>query len=304
MTTFNRGQTPDELGSAVDRLHGDRSDPGQLMRALGGRDFDAVVDTIAMRPEETQGALDVLDARIGHYVHFSTGQVYLVREACSSPAREKEYEGPLLPRPDSEWETREWQYGIDKRGCEDILADAWETRSFPSTRLRLPIIHGERDHYGKLHGYVLRLLDGGPIVVPEKAGPPLKHIDQRDVVTAIVKIVEDGVGHGEAFNLVQDEAWTLERFLEALGELVGVRPEIVQRPRAELQRAEVFPGCSPFSNPWMSVLDNRRAKEELGLSFTNFEEYLPRLAKHFADPDLPPPKAYTDLRERELKLAR
>ena len=131
MTTFNRGQTPDELGSAVDRLHGDRSDPGQLMKALGGRDFDAVVDTIAMRPEETQGALDVLDARIGHYVHFSTGQVYLVREGCTSPAREAEYEGPLIPRPGSEWETREWQYGIDKRGCEDLLAEAWETRGFP-----------------------------------------------------------------------------------------------------------------------------------------------------------------------------
>jgi nucleoside-diphosphate-sugar epimerase len=257
-----------------------------------------------MRPEETQGALEVLDARIGHYVHFSTGQVYLVREGCSSPAPETEYEGPLLPRPDSEWETREWQYGIDKRGCEDLLADAWETRSFPSTRLRLPVIHGERDHYGKLHGYVLRLLDGGPIVVPKEAGPPLKHIDQRDVVTAIVRIVEDGVGHGEAFNLAQDEAWTLERFLQALGELVRVRPKVVQRPRTELQRAEVFPGCSPFSNPWMSVLDNRRAKEELGLSFANFEDYLPQLAKHFADPDLSPPQAYCDLRKRELELAR
>ncbi len=304
VTTFNRGQTPDELGSAVDRLHGDRSDPGQLMKALGGRDFDAVVDTIAMRPEETQSALDVLDARIGHYVHFSTGQVYLVREGCSSPAREAEYEGPLLPRLGSEWETREWQYGVDKRGCEDLLAEAWEAQGFPSTRLRLPMIHGERDHYGRIHGYVLRLLDGGPIVIPEESGPPLKHIDQRDVVTAIVKIVEDGLGHGEAYNLAQDKAWTLEVFLETLGEMVGVRPAVVRRPRAELQHAGVFPSCSPHSNPWMSVLDNERAKKELGLSFANFEGYLPRLASHFVDPDLPPPQAYSDLRERELALAR
>lgn len=274
------------------------------MKALGGRDFDAVVDTIAMRPEETIDALDVLDGRIGHYVHFSTGQVYLVREDCSSPAREGDYQGPLLPCPSSEWEKREWQYGIDKRGCEDLLAEAWATRGFPSTRLRLPMIHGERDHYGRIHGYVLRLLDGGPIVVPEEAGPPLKHIDQRDVVTAIVKIVEDGLGHGEAYNLAQDGAWTLERFIEALGELVGVAPKVVRWPRAALQEAEVFPGCSPHSNPWMSVLDNQRAKEELGLSFAGFEEYLPRLAAHFVDPDLSPPQAYSDPRKRELALTR
>ena len=102
----------------------------------------------------------------------------------------------------------------------------------------------------------------------------------------------------------RDEAWTLERFLDALGEMVGVRPELVRRPRAELQHAGIFPGCSPHSNPWMSVLDNERAKEELGLSFANFEEYLPRLAAHFADPDLSPPQAYSDLRERELELTR
>jgi nucleoside-diphosphate-sugar epimerase len=304
VTTFNRGQTPDELGSTVDRLHGDRTDPGQLVKALGSRDFDAVIDTIAMRPEETRSALDILDGRTGHYVHFSTGQVYLVRDGCPSPAGEGEYEGPLLPRPESDWETREWRYGIDKRGCEDLLAEAWEARSFPSTRLRLPMIHGERDHYGRIQGYVLRLLDGGPIVVPQEAGPPLKHIDQRDVVTAIAKIIEGGLGRGEAFNLASDEGWTLDRFLAALGELVGVHADIVRRPRGELQRAGVFPGCSPHSNPWMSVLDNRRAKEELGLSFAGFEEYLPRLADHFTDPDLSPPKAYSDLRERELELVR
>ena len=49
VATFNRGHTPDELPGEVERLHGDRSDPAQLARALAGKAFDVCVDTIAMR---------------------------------------------------------------------------------------------------------------------------------------------------------------------------------------------------------------------------------------------------------------
>lgn len=302
MTTLTRGITPDELGSTVERLYGDRTDPAQMAEVLADREFDAVVDTIAMRPDETRSVLNLLDGRTGHYVHFSTGQVYLVREGRPAPARESDYDGPLMAEPGDAWGSREWWYGVDKRGCEDVLAAAWSERKFPYTSLRLPMIHGERDHYGRIHGTLLRMEDGGPIVVAEEPGAPLRHIDRVDLVAAIVRIVEERLAVGRAINLSQTESWTLERFFQTVARLAGVEPGVIARPRAALLEAGVFPACSPFSNPWMSVLDPTVAIEEWGLSFGGFETYLPRLVRYYLDRRPPPPVSYADVREAELAL--
>ena len=304
VTTLNRGRTRDELGDRVERLRADRTDPVQLARALGGRSFDACVDTIAMRGGDTRTAIEALDGRIGHYVHLSTGQVYLVRDGCPVPASEEDYDGPLVdPPPGGSWESAEWRYGIEKRGCEDELEEAWVSRRFPATRLRLPMIHGERDHYGRIHGLVRRFLDGGPLLVPLEGAPRIRHVHQADVVSAILRLLESGAGKGTAYNVSQDDLWTLDEFLDRVAALLGVEPDVVPVARAELEAARLFPACAPFANPWMSILDNRRAKEDLGLGFAGFDDYLPKLVEHFRDPALEPPAAYSGQREREIALA-
>jgi nucleoside-diphosphate-sugar epimerase len=305
VTTFNRGRTLDELPPAVERLRGDRTDAEALRRSIGKRSFDAVVDTIAMRGEDSRAAVDILDGRVGHYIHFSTGQVYLVRDRVSLPAGEESYRGPLRPAPpEDSWESREWLYGVEKRECEDVLREAWRSRRFPATRLRLPMIHGERDHYGRIHGYVLRLLDSDPLIVPEEEGPDMRHVHAKDVVRAVIRLVEGGIGRGEAYNLTQDDAWTHERFVRRMGEALGIEPQVVPLPRAELIAAGVFPGCAPFTNPWMSILDNTRARAELGLSFDGFDVYVPELALDCAASPRPQPDSYTHSRDRERALIR
>ena len=304
VTTLNRGRTPDDLGDRVERLHADRTAPEQLARALQGRSFDACVDTIAMRRGDTRTAIEALEGRIRHYVHLSTGQVYLVRADCPVPAREDDYEGPLVdPPPGDCWEHAEWRYGVEKRECEDELAEAWAGRRFPATRLRLPMIHGPRDHYGRLHGLVRRLLDGGPLLVPLEGGPRIRHVHQADVVAAILRLLETGAGMGAAYNIAQDDLWTLDVLLGRIGALLEVEPDLVPLPRAELVAAGLFPACCPFANPWMSVLDNRRARKELGLVFTGFDDYLPGLVDLFRNPDLEPPASYAGQRAREIALA-
>ena len=51
------------------------------------------------------------------------------------------------------------------RGVEDALAAAWAKSRFPSTRLRIPMVNGERDHFRRLERYLWRMLDGGPMSV-------------------------------------------------------------------------------------------------------------------------------------------
>lgn len=301
VTTFNRGATPDALPDFVERLHGDRTDPSQLGRALTGRSFDACVDTIAMRGSDTAAAIEALDGRVGHYVHFSTGQVYLVRAGCPTPAREEDYDGRLVPPPARDaWDAGEWTYGVEKRECEDLLESAWGARGFPGTRLRLTMVHGEDDPQGRIRAYVLRLVKGGPLLVPAEPIPPIRPISAAAVVETVVRILESGQGKGAAYNLAQSESWTHDQLVARIAGMLGAEPELVRRPREELLAADVYPACAPLSKPWMSVLDPGRAARELGFEPGRFDDWLPDVVERISV--LPPPRGFEDVRAREIEL--
>src|SRR5262249_31218520 len=144
---FNRGRLGDPFGDRVERLQGDRTTEA-FDRALAGRRFDAAVDFAAFQAADVERAVRVLAGRVAHYVLISTGQVYLVRTPRPSPARESDYDGPLMPEPPSGHPDHEdWAYGMGKRAGEDVLAAAFVRDGFPSTRLRIPMVNGERDYH-------------------------------------------------------------------------------------------------------------------------------------------------------------
>lgn len=288
VTVFNRGKTPDTLPDAVERLRGDRTDPAQVEAALAGRSFDAVVDMVLYKGVEAETMARLLNGRVGHYIFVSTGQVYLVREGIQRPFRESDYEGRLMPAPKpNTYGYEEWLYGIEKRQAEDALAAAWAKDKFPYTSLRLPMINSERDHFYRLYGYVLRLLDGGPILVPETPDYPLRHLYSGDGVRAVRRALESGPGQGRAYNIAQDETVSLEKFLRILGDLLNVEPQVVKVRRSLLEANGFLPDCSPFSDRWMSELDNTLSKTELGMTYTPLREYLGRLVRYYAENPMP-----------------
>jgi nucleoside-diphosphate-sugar epimerase len=284
VTVLNRGHTPDDLPAEVERLRADRTQPLLLGAALAGRSWDAVVDLTLYTGADARIVVDLLDGRTGHYLFVSTGQVYLVRDGAPRPTREEDYDGPLLPEPPPG--TRDhanWRYGMDKRAAEDVLAEAHAAAGFPFTSLRLPMVNSARDHYDRLYGYLLRLHDRGPIVAPAEVDLPLRHVYGGDVVRIIADLVEGGEGKGRAYNLAQDETLTLEEFLRCVAGLCGMAsPAVVRLPLAALDERGLFPACSPFSDPWMSALDNTRSKVELGARYTPVQEYLARLVSEYS----------------------
>src|SRR5262249_9631300 len=158
--------------------------------------FDAAVDVSAYARGDTESAVRALGGRVGRLVHIGTGQVYLVRRGASVPAREEDYDGPLVPEPDDAEDRAEWEYGIGKRGCEDALEAARNERGFPSVRLRIPIVHGERDPKHRMTAYLARLADGKPVLLPEGGRFPARHVDVRDVAGTVARLVESGAGAG------------------------------------------------------------------------------------------------------------
>ncbi len=293
VTIINRGIERDELPAEIERLRADRTDRAQLEKVLAGRRFDAVVDNVVYKGAEAEDIVEVLDGRIGHYIFLSTGQVYLVREGIERPFKEENYEGRVMPAPKpNTYGHEEWLYGVEKRQVEDIMAKAGQERGFPYTSLRIPMVNGERDHFKRFYSYMLRLKDGGPILVPETPDYPLRHIYAGDVVTAICMILETGKGKGRAYNISQDETTSLETFLRIVGDLMGIEPHIIRVKRSLLEANGFLPDCSPFSDRWMSELDNTRSKTELGMQYTPLSEYLRKIVAHYEQDPPPQPAGY------------
>lgn len=287
----------------MQRVYGDRGRKQDLEKAIGSRSFDAVMDTTLYTGADALTTLDVLSQRTGHYVFIGTGQVYLIRKNLSRPFREEDYEGGLItpPLPEQESDYRNWLYGMNKREAEDHLFRAWTEDGFPMTSLRAPMINGERDHYGRILGYLRRMQDGGPILIPEDAGLPLRHVYCPDVARVAVDLAETGQGKGRAFNLSQDETVSLQEFVVMLAELIPAKLQVMRVPRTKLEELKLLPNCSPFSDPWMSGLDNRRSKQELGVVYTPLHRYLESIVRHYQDNPKLMPEGY-GTRDLELQL--
>ncbi len=314
VTLLNRGTRPDPFGDRVARLRADRTGP-ELARAVAGLSFDAAVDFVAYVRADAEGAVAALDGRVGHYVTISTGQVYLVKAGAledgppsgDPPAfREEDYDGPLMAAPPvGHVDRADWEYGVGKRACEDVLAEAWARRRFPATRLRIPIVNGERDNSRRLEGYVWRLLDRGPVLLPDGGAARVRQVYAGAVAALLLGMLGRAETFGQAYNACQDETPTLAEVVALMAELLGAEPRIVGVDAAAMAAAGLDPvAASPFSTRWKSFLDPARAKRELGFRHPPLREYLGRtLASLLAAWNPEPPAGYAQ-REREIAFVR
>ncbi|MDI1443387.1 NAD-dependent epimerase/dehydratase family protein [Polyangium sp. 6x1] len=304
VTLFNRGTLPDPFGARIERLQGDRT-TADLARLLQNRHFDAAVDFAAYRAEDTRGAVDALGGRVGHYVFISTGQVYLVREGAPRPSREIDYAGPVMPRPTDEDELGNWEYGTGKRDCEDTLVEAFETSRFPSTRIRIPVVNGERDSSRRIDRYLFRLADGGPVLVPDGGTHLVRHVYAGEVARFLTDILGNARTFGEAYNVCQPEMPSLVELLGILKGMLGSRSELAPVPSADVVAAGLcLRDVSPFSTKWMSMVDPSKAEAELGFRHEPLTTSLGKIVASFLAYGYatPPPDGY-EHRPKEIELA-
>lgn len=300
VTVLNRGRQPDPFADRVERLRADRGSD-EFDQALAGREFDRVVDLAGFTGPELARAVRVLGGRVGHYLFVSTGQVYLVREGCPRPSREVDYDGPVMAAPPRPADHDDWRYGVDKRAAEDVLVAAGA--ALPSTRLRLPMVVGERDPKRRFDAYLWRLLDGGPVLVAG-ADARARHLYRGAVVDALLGLLAAPPPPGQAFNLAPAEDVAVGALVAELADRVGARAEIRAVDADALEAAGLSArAASPFSTRWMSLLDPGRAMTELGFVHPPRAAVLDRIvADALARWDAAPPPGY-DQRAAELRWA-
>ena len=278
VTVLSRGRAVATAGAA--RVTADRRDPTGVARALEGRRFDLTVDFLAYDAPDFAWLGHLPPAVPGRVVMISTGQVYLVGEGPTPPYREEASDSPTIPEPAAGTEDHaQWTYGVGKRRAERALERLGVTRGIAGVALRLPIVQGEGDRSLRLWAYLERMLDGGPIVLPDGGRRPVRHIDAGDLAAVLVRLALGPAPRSLAYNLAQPDVLPLRVFLERVAEAAGVRARFVDASWDACRAAGLDDRFSPYAGEWSSVVDPARAIAELGFAGTPSEDYLPRVVR-------------------------
>lgn len=292
--------------AGVAYVTGDRSDPASLGHALEGQRFDLTVDFLAYDAADVERLLKVPHAALGRYVMISTGQVYLIAQGAEPPYREEAADADVIPAPaENDRNYGGWVYGVGKRRAEKVLLGLRGTHGMRAMALRLPIVQGAGDGTLRLWAWLERMLDGGPLLLPDGGVRPVRHVWAGDVARAVVYLVEHDAPRHAFYNLAQPDQPPLRELLEKIGAVAGVKPTFVDVPWEELLAAgfdEI--DLAPYAGRWASRLDPARAAGEWGFVGTSVDQYLPEVVRwHLENRPAESHPGYA-MRARELEFAR
>jgi nucleoside-diphosphate-sugar epimerase len=278
VTTLSRGNHAPVDGA--ERLLADRRDAGALAAALGGRRFDLTVDLAAYEATDIELLWRVPRAALGRTVLISSGQVYMVTESRRPRFREEDSRRPVIAEPPVEsLDHGQWSYGVGKRAAEAVLLSLRRHHGVRALVLRLPVVQGEGDPTLRLWGWLERLLDGGPVVLPDRGGRATRFFDVGDLGPLVERIAGGLWPRGAVYNLAAPRVTRLGRFLALAARAAGVDPDFVPIPAAALGELGLDIVAWPYAGRWSSVLDPSRARRDLGFAGTPPEEYLPRVVR-------------------------
>lgn len=180
VSVFHRGESEPADLPDVEHLHGDRKDGLEI---LGGRSWDAVLDTCAFVPREVREVAEAIGDRVGHYTLVSSLSVHPddlpVGANEDTPTHQP-------PDPDTEEVTDE-TYGLLKVACEAEASAAFAGRLLV---IRPGYIVGPHDPTDRFTYWVRRAAAGGEMLA---SGPPeasIQGIDARDLGTFVLDRIE------------------------------------------------------------------------------------------------------------------
>ena len=303
VSVLSRGQGL-EAPRGAHHLAADRHQPASLKAALRDRAFDVLVDNVAFTGHDSAGLLAALGGRVGHCIMTSSAAVYATLQV-RRPLREDQADLSLrLPAdaPDA-FHTRLGQtYGNGKREAESVLRDsglAW-------TSLRAPIVVGADDRTLRIWWFVQRLLDGGPILIPDWGpGRLFQVVWTHDFARACVLAAGNPAAFGHAYNVAQAEVFTAETWLLALADALGRKPTVGRLSERDLAPRGLPDYHMPIAGrPFGHVLlDGCAARADLGFEPLPESTWLVDVARGCAASPPPEPSAGYARRADEIRAA-
>jgi nucleoside-diphosphate-sugar epimerase len=248
---LNRGRSTDRpLPAAATVLRGDARDPVSVRDALGGREFDAVVDWVAYTPGDVRADIDAFRGRTGQFVFISSASAYQ-----TPPSRVPVVESTPLRNPF-------WQYSRDKIACEELLRAAYREEGFPATIVRPSHTYDQTEV--PLHGgwtAVARMRQGKPVIVHGDGTSLWTLTHHADFAQGFVPLLGHSRTLGESFHITSDDVLTWDQITHALAAAAGVTADIVHVPSDVIAAADPDWGAGLLGDKTHSmVFDNAKLR--------------------------------------------
>jgi len=192
ITLFNRGITEKRKGGMfpeIEKLQGDR-DPkkGEGLKALEGRQWDAVIDTSSYYPRIAKAAAELLAKNVKHYTMVSSVSAY---KSNDKPTEDESGELATMSDPTIEEMGKAFEnYGALKVLCEKAAEEALPGRV---ANVRPGYIVGPGDPTPRFPYWPSRIAKGGEVLTPGTPNDPMQVIDVRDLGEWIIHIIENNI---------------------------------------------------------------------------------------------------------------
>lgn len=184
VTIATRGTAQDAFGDSVERIIVDRTDAPAMKKALTGREFDVVYDTLAYSSEDIRCLFSAMTPK--RYVVVSTMSVY---EKLGVNTKEEDYKGADYPLV---WCGRQdAPYDETKRQMEAALYQVYREVDFAA--VRFPFVIGKDDYTKRLHFYVEHTVKEIPMSV-DNSDAQMSFIFAEDAADFLVWLADAPFG--------------------------------------------------------------------------------------------------------------
>ena len=260
VSVLNRGRTEARLPEGVRRLSADRTDTSQVRAALKDAAYDAAFDISGYTPASLEPVVRALDGRVGHFVFCSTTAVYAPSDVAPVDEEFALHRG-----------SGAGIYARDKILCEDLLLEAHAQRRFPTTILRPPYVYGPDNYIRERESsFFARLNQRRRVIVPGDGNTLFHPVHVDDLAAAFASTPGWSNTLGQAYTASGPEAITANGYINTIGDVVGVSPEIVHVEAAEYEALAGRLGLSgnrqiyPYEWVESKIFSNHKARTELG----------------------------------------
>jgi len=232
VAVLNRGRTASSLPEGVQRIVGDRTSTESMREALGGTEWDSVIDVsgfvMAAGGGQFEDLIAMLDGSVGAYVFVSSIMAY-------------EPSG-IMPWTEDSATTSdpETTYGGFKAHAERAILERHAATDFPGSVARPAAIYGPANNIHDMEtAMFLRLRRGLPILVPHEGLVTTSYGHVDDLCLNLREMSQLPAARGEVVNITgkgaSSLAWTL-----LLADIVGAEANIVNLPTGFTDRKPLF----------------------------------------------------------------
>lgn len=186
VTIATRGQHTDPFGDSVRRVIMDKTDTQSISDALGGEQFDLLIDKVAYSSNDVISLLSGVNCK--RYIQMSSCAVYETAHTgiTESEFYAKDIELVKMDRPSD--------YALGKRQAERAALELMDETA--CTFVRYPVVLGENDYTGRLHAYVKAVACGTPMniqnpdaktgyIFEDEAGEFIASLADKDIFGAV-----------------------------------------------------------------------------------------------------------------------